>query len=948
MSQELTALREQFGRFLVFLLWGHVPLMVIVAIANDRPWYGAAGASVCLAGIYHFSLLRNGIAPVTRYLSAIALMGEPALLVFLLRGHPWQMDMHMYFFAMLALTIAWCDRRPILLAATAVALHHLLLLYVLVYAVFPGGGNLPRVLLHAGIVAFQTTVLVWLSNMIESTFNRIHVIGEELIGANSALKQRTLEAEKANSAKSMFLANMSHEIRTPLNAVLGFCHLLQRTELNVKQEDYVTKISSAGTSLLRLINDILDFSKNEAGKLTLEANPFSPHALIEQQLQLVLMDARAKGVQLKVENDEALPATMIGDELRVGQVILNLVSNAVKFTEHGSVTVRTRLHDQTDSHVTMAVEVVDTGIGMSKEQQEKLFSSFTQADSSMTRRFGGTGLGLAISRQIVGLMGGEITVESRPWEGTTFRFTLQLGKHTAAPAPRLLPSPAVGRLRAIAVDDNPASRQIVEEVFADWSMQIEVVATAAELIARLESASAGGRPYELALVDWKMPGMDGLEAVRNISANPAIPVKPKMVVVTAYGSDEFTAQAERHGVAAYLTKPLDPRALLQTLNELFASATAVPEPAPLTAAPAETGAVPQVAAQFRGQRVLLVEDNQINREIATELLTDAGLLVDTTENGLEAFEQVRRMGDEYAAVLMDLQMPVMDGLESTRLIRQNWPSERLPIIAMTAHAYEEERQRCMDAGMDDHISKPVDPAVLVRTLDRWLRAPKAPVAPAPMVAAAARSDELPQELLPFDIPRALERVNGKRPLLRRLIIDFADTQCDAGPEIRRLLASGHVQDARRVSHTLKGLAGTLELPALQVAAARLEQAIMTGAGPGTDTLIAQVEAELAPAIAAAAGLRAKPAEPTPASAPLRPQAPMADVVALRDKLQGQLAKRSLGARSSFAELAAAMGLTAATVAQHPLHKALERLDYDAAVVALAALDLGDVEAGQRA
>ena len=341
MQYELTLLREKFGRFLIGLLWLHAPLLAVVAALNGHSWLWAGLSGVAIAGVYHLSYARNGIALSTRYISSVALMAEPALLVFLLRGHAWQMDMHMYFFAMLALTIAWFDACPILMAAVAVALHHLVLVYLLPYAVFPANADLPRVLLHAAIVAFQTVVLVWLARMISAAFERIRDMNQEILTANAELKQRTTEAEKANQAKSMFVANMSHEIRTPLNAVLGFCHLMQRTEMNARQLDYVQKISDAGTTLLRLINDILDFSKNEAGKLTLEAAPFNPHAVIEQQLQMVLVGAESKGVHLEVQKDPGIPREVMGDGMRFGQVILNLVSNAVKFTEQGSVTVRT-------------------------------------------------------------------------------------------------------------------------------------------------------------------------------------------------------------------------------------------------------------------------------------------------------------------------------------------------------------------------------------------------------------------------------------------------------------------------------------------------------------------------------------------------------------------------------------------------------------------------------
>lgn len=934
MSDELYSLRRRFGQLLVVLLWAHVPLVTMVAYLNDRAWDVAGLVSIASAGIYHLSFLRQGVALVSRYISGLALMGQVAMLVYLFRGQSWQMDMHMYFFASLALMIGWFDRRAILFAATAISLHHLLLLYLLPAAVFPGDAQLSRVLVHAVIVAFQSVVLIWVSDMIELKFHRIHIMTQERTAASLALEERTREAEHATAAKSMFLANMSHEIRTPLNAVLGFCHLLQRTELSSKQEDYITKIASSGTTLLRLINDILDFSKNEAGKLDLENRPFNPHSVIEQQIQLMLVDARAKGISLQVEPDDTLPTPLMGDEMRFGQVILNLVSNAVKFTESGSVTVRTRVRELTADDVLMTVEVSDTGIGMSEEQRSRLFNSFTQADSTMTRRFGGTGLGLAISRQIIVMMGGDISVESREWVGTTFRFSLRLPRASDQLKPALMPSLALRDLRILAVDDNPASRQIIAEVFSNWNMKAEVAASASEALTLLESASAAGRAYDLTLLDWKMPGMDGLEAAHAITSNTHIHPKPKMIVVTAYGSDDFVAAADQSDVSAYLAKPLKPSALLETLSEMFGVKAHDAEPEVYIDDHLE--AVPQVAAANQGLRVLLVEDNEINREIATELLSDAGLLVDTAENGLIACEQVARVGDGYSVVLMDVQMPVMDGLEATRRIRRDWPSSRLPILAMTAHAYAEERQRCLDAGMDDHIAKPVEPRQLVKTLDRWLRNGNASLAMAPVVSPVkvGATDDLPDILPPFDILRALERVNGKRGLLRRLILSFAETQARAGDDIRKALSEGRQDDARRISHTLKGLAGSLELPRLQAAAALLERQIASGDHGSLDSEIRDVESALAPALLAAQSLRNAAGAPVVVAAPVQVRTLTPEVQKAFETFEALLQKRSLGARSGFNALAQSLGMTDTERLAHPVHMALERLDYEAATRAL--------------
>lgn len=965
---ELDDVRRRFGRFLVYLLWAHVPLLVTVAWLAGQSPLGAGAAGAVLALAYHLMWWQQGIARATRYLSAVALVGEPALLLFLMQGHAWQMDMHMYFFAMLALTIAWCDRGAILMAATATALHHLVLLYALPYAVFPGEGNIARVLLHAIIVAFQTAVLVWLSDRLVESVQRITAMGEEIRAKNLALEERTREAENATRAKSLFLANMSHEIRTPMNAILGFCHLAQRTALNPRQQVYVARIAEAGASLLRLINDILDYSKNEAGKLTLEARPFDVRAAVESQVQMLGVDAEAKGVSLRTAIGPRVPQMVVGDELRFGQVLLNLLSNAVKFTEKGVVMVGIDLVATGEGTVTLECAVRDTGIGMTVQARDALFSSFTQADSSMTRRFGGTGLGLAISRQIVEQMGGGITVESTPGMGSVFTFRVVLGDAGSLSRAGLLPPPGLAGLRILAADDNAASRQIVQELFADWNMPVDLVASGEEALAAIEAAVVAGRPFDLVLLDWKMPGFSGMDTVKAMRTRVPHGFLPATLLVTAYGADEFLGDLERADVDAFLTKPLQPRALVETLCHLFperaerpgggvspagAGSSAgvvqsVPTPDPLVEAP-------RLPERLRGARVLLAEDNEINREIAMELLGDAGLEVDCAENGRIACAMVAAQNGAYAAVLMDVQMPEMDGIEATTRIRRTWDAQTLPIIAMTAHAYAEERQRCLDAGMNDHIAKPVDPALLVRTLERWLRVPDllrgALPAEGPPVdgqgadaawstpvangAAAHPEAHLPDHLPPFGIPAALARVNGKRTLLLKLIGDFADIYAATPGALASLVDGGRLAEARRLAHSLKGVAGSLELPQVQAVAGRIERLLAAEQTFGLEREIALLGRELEPAVNAARSL-APPIASVVHPATAAGLAPI-DAVAVtqaREGLVDLVQRRSLAARSAFAVYAQAQGLSEAARHAHPVRQALERLDYGRALALL--------------
>lgn len=852
MSNELDKVRDLFGRLLVILFWAHVPVIALVAIIVQLSPVIPALVAMALAATYHIALWRNGTAPSTRYLSAVALMAEPALLVFMLTDKPWQMDMHMYFFAMLALTIAWCDRRVILLAATAIALHHLLLSLLLPMAVFSGESDVNRVVFHAGIVAFQTAILVWLSDILVESFDRIGTMSNEIMLKNEALEQRTREAESANHAKSTFLANMSHEIRTPMNAMLGFCHLTLRTELNDRQRDYMTKINSAGLSLLRLVNDILDFSKNEAGMLSLENQPFEVRLAIDSQLNLTAMSAQAKGVIVRAIIDRSVPRTLVGDQTRFNQVILNLVGNAVKFTEHGTVTVSVRMIQRKANAVTLEVAVKDTGIGMTPDQQALLFNSFTQADSSTTRRFGGTGLGLAISKQIVEQMGGTIRVESVPEKGSTFTFTAVLEiDDSAAEAKAALPPETVRKLRVLVADDNTASREILREVFAAWSMPVDLVSSGAEAVSAVETAESLFRPYDLVLLDWKMPGMSGIDAIKLMRARLKPNNLPMFLLVTAYGNQEFRMEAENDQIAAFLVKPIDPGILLETITGMAKSRRITQNKADASAK------IPMVEPALRGQRVLLAEDNDINREIAIELLTDAGLTVDIAENGLIACEKIHKSGANYAAVLMDVQMPEMDGIEATLRIRQDRTAEELPILAMTAHACENERLRCFAAGMSDHIAKPVDPAQLVRTLNHWLLRPASPNGAAPTgngapIGQPAR--DLPEVLPPFDIRAGLLRVNGKHALLQKLIVSFGVQFADCAYLLRHHVAAGEYEDARNLAHTLKGAAAALELGTVAALAANIEISLTNDRMAILQDQIDQLDLVLAQAITAANSL----------------------------------------------------------------------------------------------
>jgi CheY-like chemotaxis protein len=575
---------------------------------------------------------------------------------------------------------------------------------------------------------------------------------------------------------------------------------------------------------------------------------------------------------------------------------------------------------------------------MTPEQQALLFRSFAQADSSTTRRFGGTGLGLAISKQLVELMGGSIRVESEPGVGTTFSFALILQSDDRVQMRQDMPSDELQKLRVLIADDNPASREILLDMFATWSMNVDLVASGKEVLGAVAIAVSAAEPYDLVLMDWRMPGMNGIETVRAMRDDRRLTKLPMVILITAHGHEEVKAEADTADIAAVLLKPIAPATMLETITNLFGAKLS---PSAGDASP--PNAVPTVAAHLRGLRVLVVEDNEINREIATELLTDAGLKVEIAENGRIACARVLYSGEHFDAILMDVQMPDMDGIEATARIRQDWPADRLPIIAMTAHAYEAERLRCFDAGMNDHIAKPVDPALLVRKLDQWLKPrPSATVAPAILGIAVTPllGGILPDSLPPFDLDAALVRVNGKRPLLRKLILDFGDSFAAAIPTLRDQIARGELVDARRLAHTLKGVAGALEIGAVAQAAAQTETALAAGDLSRIEDLMATLEQALLPALRAAAQMKGEAPAITVGSAE---RLDYAGSVVMIDELRDLLQRRSLRARKAFDYLELTLGATPERSGLLAVKAALDKLNFDQALTLLDALTGGDAD-----